>query len=169
MEKASFKWLRCAGACWAGWCRDAPDCSTFKLLPDSGGHWFSACCTERIRIPQAHPNQLPLLGARLAETEVPRALVCVHILMDDHLPLLTLPRFPTLCLGSRFPLFWVHPPRQLHMPRSHPFFQARHCHPDGSALLSLSLLCPFSAPTGYSLPCLGFTRAHPCPTDLPVS
>lgn len=88
--------------------------SALRELPNSGGYWL-----EALRV----PTPAALLGTGLVEMEVPRApCLCPCSLMDDCLPLLTLPRFPTLCLGSCSFLFLACPSHHLHLSTPHLVF-----------------------------------------------
>ena len=109
---------------------------------------LSACRTEDLN-PTSTPEPAALLGPTPVAMDVPQAPICVHVLMDADLPLPTLPWFPTLCLGSRSPLFQAHPPCQPHTPKfSHPS-RLDTGHPPDALLPLLCLL--FHSPALSSL------------------
>lgn len=147
----SFKWLRCQE-----WCGDAHD----STLPSRSSHTredvSSVPTTQGGFRPTSTPIPAALLpGTRLVRWRCLRPLVCIHVLMDNHLPLLTLHGFHC-ALAHALPSSWhalltTHAqvlPILQSVAQTLPSPEVTHLPADDNALPSLTLSCPFSVPSG---------------------
>lgn len=106
--------------------------------------------------PRAHPHQLPSFRAPdWWRWRCLRPLVCIHVLMDNHLPLLTLHGFHC-ALAHALPSSWhalltTHAqvlPILQSVAQTLPSPEVTHLPAEDNALPSLTLSCPFSVPSG---------------------